>query len=123
MLNAPDRDRVALGHQMERLVATPEWSALVEWLQAAVNDHINALRQPCVSMDGALGSEYAKGTLNGIELTLFAPSRIIAEMTALIAGENADATSKTDAQSSQQTEDDLEDDSGSESDPDFSGAE
>lgn len=87
-LSDDDRARVALGHAMERLVASAEWETFVEWVQAnpAQSEYRRALA-PAKSMDEALQGEYAKGTLKGIELTLVAPSNIIREMQKILAEE------------------------------------
>jgi len=84
-LSADDRERISLGHVMERLVATPEWAALRDWMESRVaQDYYKTVTAPVLTYDGALPVEFAKGTLKGIELTLLQPSLIVAEMRAIL---------------------------------------
>ena len=80
-LTETDREDVRIGHAMERLVALPEWQELVQYVEERqAQDFYKRAIAPMTKADDAFGAEYAKGTLNGIQLTLGQPARIIALM-------------------------------------------
>lgn len=86
-LTKEERDAaIERGYAAERLLASPDWAVFSEHVQAQeAQNYFKVTQQPLVRMDDALPAEFAKGTLNGISLTLTLPARMVEEMRAILA--------------------------------------
>ena len=90
MLDDEGKERVALGHKMEKLLSTEEWKSFVEYMETMLNSHGNLALEPCKGMDDTLDREYQKGAFKGISLTLLQPSAIVAEKNQILSDEEAE---------------------------------